>query len=281
MAAFYLLGLNHHINRKMQTFISKDGTGIACDILGKGHALILVGGALSTHADHAKLAERLAPEFTIYNYDRRGRGESGDANHYTVQREVEDIDALIGEIGGSAYVYGISSGACLALEAGAALGDRILKLAIYEAPYDEALGKAEEWRTFSDELNKLLAADRRSDAVALHMQIVGLSEEDITRMKATPIWKKMEMLAHTLAYDAAVLGPDRSIPVQRITTVKAHTLVMDGGASLDPMPFMRPTADKIYRRLPNGRRLTVDGQSHHIDEKKLAPILVEFFGRSH
>src|SRR2546421_7830012 len=121
----------------MTTVISKDGTPIAFDQSGQGPALILVAGALTTRAAWPPLAARLAPHFSVFAYDRRGRGESGDSAPYAVEREVEDIDALITEAGGSAFVFGHSSGAALALEAAIQLGDKVNKLAMYDAPYND------------------------------------------------------------------------------------------------------------------------------------------------
>jgi pimeloyl-ACP methyl ester carboxylesterase len=264
----------------MQTVTSKDGTRIAYDKLGNGPAVILVSGALVTRSDDSELAQLLAPHFTVYNYDRRGRGDSADTKPYSVEREIEDIEALISEAGGSAYVYGISSGACLALETTAALGDKVKKLAIYEAPYDEAQGAAEKWKEFRSQLNELLAADRRGDAVALHMKFVGALDKAVADMKASPAWPGIEALAPTLAYDTAVFGEDRSVPVERAAKVKATTLVMDGDASLEAMPFMRPTAEKLAKVIPNAQRRTIEGQGHDVSSKVLAPVLVEFFSRN-
>lgn len=263
----------------MQAVTSKDGTRIAYDKSGTGPAVILVSGALATRSSDTELAQLLAPHFTVYNYDRRGRADSADTKPYSVEREIEDIEALINEAGSSAYVYGISSGACLALEAAAALGDRIKKLAIYEAPYDEAEGAAEKWKEFRSKLDQLLAADRRGDSVALFMKIVGAPDEAVAEMKASPAWPGMEALAPTIAYDTAVVGKDRSVPVKRVAKVKATTLVMDGGASLEAMPFMRSTAERLGKVIPNARRRTIEGQGHDVGSKALAPVLVEFFSR--
>jgi pimeloyl-ACP methyl ester carboxylesterase len=264
----------------MQTVTSKDGTRIAYDKLGKGHAVILVGGALVTRSSESELAQLLAPHFTVYNYDRRGRGDSADTKPYSVEREIEDIEALINEADGSAYIYGISSGACLALEAVATLGDKVKKLAIYEAPYVDAEGAAEEWKEFRSKLDELIAADRRSDAVALHMKVVGAPDEAIAGMKASPMWAGMEALAPTLVYDTTVVGEDRAIPTELAAKVKATTLVMDGGASLETMPFMRPTAEKLATVIPNAQRRTIEGQGHDVSSKVLAPVLVEFFSKN-
>jgi pimeloyl-ACP methyl ester carboxylesterase len=263
----------------MQTVTSKDGTKIAYDKLGSGRAVILIGGALASRSDHDELAQLLSQDFTVYNYDRRGRGDSGDTEPYAVKREVEDIKALIDEAGGSAFIYGISSGACLALEATGTLGDQVKKLAIYEAPYDEAEGAAEKWKEYSSKLNQLLAADRPGDAVELHMKTVGASDVAILGMKASPGWSRMKALAPTIAYDVAVVGQNRSIPVERAAVIKANTLVMDGGASLESMPFMRATADKLAKIIPDVQRHTVEGQGHDVDDKVLAAVLRKFFSK--
>lgn len=263
----------------MKTVTSKDGTKIAYDKSGQGPVVILIGGALVTSSAHAELAELLSKDFTVFNYDRRGRGESGDTKPYSVQREIEDIQAIIDEAGGSAYLYGISSGACLAVEAAAALGDPVKKLAIYEAPYDEAEGVAEQWKTYSSELNQLLAADRNGEAVELHMKIVGLSDAAIAALKLSPRWTEMKTLAPTIAYDVAIVGEDRSIPVERASGIKATTLIMDGGASLESMPFMRVSADKLAKTIPGAQRHTIEGQAHNVDNKALAAVLKTFFLR--
>src|SRR5688572_17815148 len=146
----------------MQTVTSKDGTQIAYDKMGNGPAVILVNGALSSRADHTELAQLLSQHFTVYNYDRRGRGDSGDNQPYKVEREIEDIEALIDKAGGTACVYGISSGACLALEAAAALGDKVKKLAMYEAPYDDTEGTAEKTKEFLSKLDALISKKQNS-----------------------------------------------------------------------------------------------------------------------
>jgi pimeloyl-ACP methyl ester carboxylesterase len=256
---------------------SKDGTRIAYERLGRGPALILVGGALSTRADSAKLARLLADDFTVYSYDRRGRGDSGDTRPYAVSREIEDLAALIVAAGGSSRVYGKSSGASLALEAASRLGERITQLAIYEAPYSAAHGAAEEWKAFRAQLDRLLAEDRRADAVIHFMKFVGAPDAAIAGMTSSPAWAGMQAMAPTLAYDNAVVGDDRSVPVDRVAKITASTLVMDGGASVATMPFMRPTADTLAETIPGARRRTIDGQDHDVDPNVLAPILLEFF----
>jgi pimeloyl-ACP methyl ester carboxylesterase len=263
--------------KAMQVLKSRDGTRIAYEKWGKGPALILVNGALSERSGGAELAQLLAPHLTVYSYDRRGRGDSTDTVPYSVQREIEDIEALIDSAGGSAYVYGKSSGASLALQAAAALGGKVKKLALYEAPYSEAEGAAKEWKEFRAKLDGLLGADRRAEAIALFMKFVGAPDEVLAKMKASPAWPGMLAMAPTLAYDNAVVGDDRSVPVGPAGQVKAVTLVMDGSASAGPMPFMRTTADKLGKAIPGAQRQVVEGQAHDVSAKVLAPILLKFF----
>jgi pimeloyl-ACP methyl ester carboxylesterase len=262
----------------MQTTTSKDGTTIAYETAGNGPPVILVVGALATRVNHHKLAKLLSNDFTVYNYDRRGRGDSGNNQQYAVQREIEDIEAIIDKAGGSAYLYGISSGACLALEAAAALGAKVKKLAIYEPPYDEAEGAPEKWKAYSAKLNQLISEERNADAVEHHMKFVGVPAEMLAGMKASPAWEGMKALASTILYDVAVVGENRSIPVARIASIKAPTLVMDGGASEETMPFMRASAEKLGKTISKAQRRTIEGEDHSLDEKMLAPILKEFFG---
>jgi len=264
----------------LQTATSRDGTRIAFDKTGKGPALVVVTGALAERSAGAELAQILAPHFTVYSYDRRGRGGSGDTQPYAVQREIEDIEALIDSAGDSAFVYGKSSGASLALQAASSLHGKVRKLALYEAPYSEADGAANAWKEFRAKLDAHLAADRRAEAVSLFLQFVGMPAEALEKMKASPAWTAMVALAPTLAYDNAVVGEDRSVPVAVAAKVQAKTLVMDGSASLGPMPFMRATADKLAKAIPGAQRHVVEGQAHDVSAKALAPVLVKFFGTS-
>jgi len=261
----------------MKVVESRDGTQIAFEKTGAGPALIVVGGALSERSGSAELSQLLGKDLTVYSYDRRGRGDSTDTTPYSVTREIEDIDALTDMAGGSAYVYGKSSGACLALRATSVLGKKVTKLALYEPPFSEAPGAVEEWTAFRAKLDALLAADRRADAIALFMRFVGAPEQVVAKIKASPAWPGMLAMAPTLAYDNAVIGDDRSVPVGIAAKVRAPTLVMDGSASLGPMPFMRPTADKLAKVIPDARRQVVEGQAHDVNPKVLAPLLLKFF----
>ena len=261
----------------MQTVTSRDGTRIAYERAGNGPPVILVNGALSGRAAGAEYARLLGERFTVVTYDRRGRGDSGDSAPYAVAREIEDLEALVDAAGGAAHVVGFSSGAALALEAASALGPKVRKLAVYEAPYDEAEGAAAAWKTYRDEQAALLAAGRREDAVLHHLRFVGVPDAAVAQMKASPAWAGMEAMAPTLPHDVAVLGDARAVPVERLGRIRASALVMDGGASRETMPFMRTTADRIAGAIPNARRRTIDGQGHNASADAVAPVLAEFF----
>ncbi|HEY7414534.1 MAG TPA: alpha/beta hydrolase [Ktedonobacteraceae bacterium] len=260
----------------MRTVTSQDGTSIAFDQSGQGPALILVAGALCTRLSWSgsELAKFLAPHFTVYNYDRRGRGDSEDTRPYAVMREVEDIEALIDEAGGSAYLYGHSSGASLALEATVSLGEKVKKLAMYEAPYNDDQEARLAWKAYIHHLTEALAADHRGDAVALFMQYVGMPAKQIAAMRQAPTWSQLEAIAPTLAYDhTAILGKDGSVPIERAAQVRVPTLIMNGGASF---PFMYETARTLSQVMPHAQLSTLEGQDHAPANDVLAPILKEF-----
>jgi pimeloyl-ACP methyl ester carboxylesterase len=261
----------------MDTVTSKDGTTIAFDAQGDGPALILVDGAMTTRSSGSKpeLAKLLAQHFTVYSYDRRGRGDSGDTKPYAVEREIEDIDSLIEEAGGSAFLFGHSSGGCLALDATVRLGDRVKKLAMYEAPYNDDPEAQKAWGEYLKNLTEALASDRRGDAIALFMTLVGVPAAEIEGMRRSPFWSGMEAIAPTLAYDhTGILGQDASIPAERAAHVRVPTLVMNGGKGA---PFMLETAKTLSRTIPAAKLRTLDGQAHNVQPEALAPVLVEFF----
>ena len=178
----------HVIGEVMETVRSADGTPIAYDQAGHGPALIVVDGALSTRSGGTKpqLAGLLAARFTVLTYDRRGRGDSGDTQPYAVEREIEDIEALLDRVGRSGYLYGHSSGGCLALDAALRLGPKVGKLAIYEAPYNDDPGHQPVWTEYLQQLAAALADNRRGDAVALFMRLVGMPAEQVDAMRRTP-----------------------------------------------------------------------------------------------
>jgi pimeloyl-ACP methyl ester carboxylesterase len=263
-------------SKSMNTVISKDSTTIAFDRSGQGPAVILVGGAFQYRAIDprtAQLAELLSEHFTVFHYDRRGRGESGDTAPYAVEREVEDLDALMAEAGGSACVFGMSSGGVLALDA-AARGLAIAKLALYELPFnagDEQARAAAQY--YTRELTARLREGRRGDAVALAMTTWGAPAEAVAGMRQTPIWPLFEAVAPTLAYDDAIMG-DGAVPTQRMASIRIPTLVMAGGAS---PAFMSEAAQAVAHALPNAQLRILEEQTHDVAPEILAPVLAAFF----
>jgi pimeloyl-ACP methyl ester carboxylesterase len=262
----------------MRNVTSHDGTIITFDQLGEGSALILVDGALHYRAldqGKAQLADLLAQHFSVFHYDRRGRGGSTDTPPYAVAREIEDIDALINEAGGEAFVFGHSSGAALTMEAAIALPRKIKKLAMYEAPYNDDAAARQAWKEYTKQLGALLAANRRGDAVALFMLLVGATADQTDAMRQAPVWPLFEAVAPTLAYDhIAILGEAAAVPIARAARVAVPTLVMDGGASY---PFMHTTATTLANAIPHAQHRTLEGQTHEVAAEALAPALVEFF----
>jgi pimeloyl-ACP methyl ester carboxylesterase len=182
-----------------------------------------------------KLAKLLSANFTVVVYDRRGRGESGDTKPFAVDREIEDIEALMEEVGGSTYLYGVSSGACLAIEAAIKLGDKVKKLAVYEPPYKSGENALGEWILYNQRLTEFLAENRRGDVVAFFLRFVGSPDDQIKGVCKAPMWPLLESVAPTLLYDAAAMGVDRRVPIERVLHITASTFVMHGGAGVSFM----------------------------------------------
>lgn len=261
----------------MSTVTSQDGTKIGFSKAGSGPTVILIHGATMQRAGDtamAKLAELLAEDFTVYTYDRRGRGESGDTLPFAKEREIEDIEALIEDAGGQAMVFGISSGGALALNAAALLGDKIKKLVLYEVPYNTATDSEQAWRDYAKNLHELLAAGKKGDAMALFFGIVGMPKEQIDSMRQAPFWSSFGAIAPTLAYDYAQLGESGRVPIDEIAIITTPTLVMNGTMG---DPSISLAADEIAKAMPHAERRSLDGQTHMVDSEVLAPELEEFF----
>jgi pimeloyl-ACP methyl ester carboxylesterase len=255
----------------METVTSKDGTTIAFDRLGSGPPVLLVcGGSVDRTAD-AAIAQELASDFTVFNYDRRGRGDSGDTLPYAIDREVEDIEAVIEAAGGSAFLWGSSSGAVLALIAAESVP--VTKLALWEPPFvPEGVPRPPEDQV--SQYETMIAEGRRGDAVEYFMtKVIGMPPEVVAGARTQPWWGATEALAHTLAYDARIMG-DYSIPKDRAASVKVPTMVIAGGADF---PWMRQTAETLAATLPDGQVRILEGQGHDVDPGVLAPVLREFF----
>lgn len=280
----------------MKKVFSKDGTPIAYEQTGQGPPLIIVVGAFNDHTTGQPLTKLLESDFTVINYDRRGRGESGDTLPYAVEREIEDLDALIQAVGGSAFVFGFSSGGGLSLQA-AARGSAITKMALYEVPLvvetqshtngnsrgqlTNATGQVIEISShpqveenMAGQLAELVAAGRRGDAVEFFQtRIVGIPPEIVAHIRQQPFWPALEKMAHTLVYEMTILG-DRSLPVDVAAAVSVPTLAMAGGAS--PV-FMHSAATSLANTIPKGDCLILPGQTHDMVPEVLAPVLKEFF----
>ncbi|WP_276353828.1 alpha/beta fold hydrolase [Cohnella caldifontis] len=257
--------------------LSKDGTPIAYDTVGSGPAVILVGGALSYRKfpGFVKLAGLLSKDFTVVNYDRRGRGDSGDTDFYAVAREVEDLHAVIEAVGGSANVWGMSSGAALALEA-AASGVPMKKLALYEPPYMIGDGAPRPPSDHEAKLREFIAAGRRDDAVKYFLRMMGAPGFAVSIMRIMPFWARMRAVANSLPYDAAVMS-DYSLPTERIAAVQVPTLVIGGGKS---GVALRNAVKHVADHLPKGELLMLEGQNHNVSMNVLAPVLRNHFSES-
>jgi pimeloyl-ACP methyl ester carboxylesterase len=256
----------------MDTIASADGTVIAFDQYGDGPPVIMTVGAFNTRSQTEPLARALAPRFTTLNYDRRGRGDSGDTAPYAVEREIDDIAALIAQAGGSAAVFGHSSGATLALKA-AGSGLPITRLVLYEPPFNIDDSYPPLPADFSAELAGLVSAGRRGDAVELYQtQAVGIPQEVVVQLRHAPFRPGLEAIAHTLAYDAAIVG-DRSMPTGLLAAVTVPALVITGEQS---PPFLRNAAQAAAEKMPNGRLAVLPGQSHDLNPDATAPVMAEF-----
>ncbi|MFG3207478.1 alpha/beta fold hydrolase [Streptomyces sp. NPDC048192] len=252
---------------------SRDGTALAYRVTGQGPTVVLVSGAMSTGGTLAPLAERLAGHCTAVVYDRRGRGESGDTEPYAVEREVEDLAALIDAVGGEAALFGVSSGGALVLRA-LASGLPAGRAAVYEVPYADFLqGGAEREAVYKEQLGKALSEDRRGDAVELFLRLTGLGEEVIRGARQSPMWAGMEAVAPSLAHDDAVMG-DGLLPRDRLAAVSVPVLAVAGGASPE---WMHRANQAVAEAVPQGTYRVLPGQTHMVEPDVLGPVLTEFF----
>jgi pimeloyl-ACP methyl ester carboxylesterase len=259
--------------------ISKDGTRIAHEIVGSGPTVVLVGGGLTDRTENAPLVPVLAEHVTVINYDRRGRGASGDTAPYAVAREVEDIDALIDTIGGTAHLFGVSSGGALALEAAMA-GCDVARVGVYEIPWNVDADWPDAWRGYVEQLDRALAVENRGAAFEAFLRLTGTPAEEIAGMRAAPFWGDLEAIAHTLPYDAACLGNGQP-PTDRLGMIRQPVLVLTG----DDRPAEAPrwvsalddAADAIASAIPVAERDTLARQSHVPDPAVVADRLVRFF----
>jgi pimeloyl-ACP methyl ester carboxylesterase len=265
----------------MRTVTSMDGTRIAYDRVGSGPTVILVAGALGYRKfkKMEELAGMLAEHCTVINYDRRGRGDSTEVKPFALEREIEDIQALIEAAGGSASLWGWSSGGALALRAaGAGIG--VERLSVYEVPFQVRPGNERPTPDYGERLDELVAAGDRSGAVRHFMRnSIGIPAPFVALMRLSPMWKGLKATAHTLPYDWAALGKHTMygspLDPEEWASVTAPTLVVSGGKS---PASLKEGARALAETLPNAELLELEGVSHNVKMKVLAPWLAEFFG---
>lgn len=251
---------------------STDGTAIAFERMGDGPPLVLVVGAFNDRSTAAGLASELSSDFTTFIYDRRGRGDSGDAAAFAVDREIEDLRALIGEAGGVAAVFGYSSGAILALRA-ASVGSGIDGVVLYDLPLMVDHGGPRWTVDHEARLGELIRAGRRGEAVEyFQANLVGLPEPMIVQVRDAPFRRALEAVAHTLVYDAALLG-DGIFRPDLAAGYRGRLLAMAGETAT---PFMQETVRAVAEAMEGGTSMVLPGQGHDIDPAAVAPVIRDF-----
>lgn len=257
----------------MKTAQSKDGTKIAYDTYGTGPALVYITGAscFRSFTPVVQSAKTFAQAFTVYNYDRRGRGDSDSVSTWSVEREVEDIEALIDAAGGKAYVYGHSSGAVLALEAAMRLGDKVQKVVLYDASYSHDQAEQAEYGQLSAKIDQLLARGKNAKAMKTFLRGIGMPAAFVAFLPLFPGWRTMKNLAPTLAYDIA-LTKDLP-PVDRIAKIKLPIFISVGQKS---PAALHDVAKQLQKALPQAAFAEIAGQDHMVDAKTLLPKFVDF-----
>jgi pimeloyl-ACP methyl ester carboxylesterase len=265
----------------MATVTSKDGTTIGFDKVGSGAAVILINGAMSyrwaVDPTLAQLAELLSKDFTVYNYDRRGRGESGNTEPFSKQREIEDVQALIQDAGGEAMLLGFSSGSAVALET-AAVTPGVKKVVAYEAPFIVGPGR-EPLADYLGETSKLVAEGKLDELVEYFIvTVAGMPAEFIGGMKQDQnFWNSMKVIAPTITHDATFMTDfmkGKPLPAGYWSKVQQPVLVADGGASPS---WMHDAAEALAAQLPNVSRVTLAEQTHAVAPDVIAPVVTDFF----
>lgn len=253
----------------VQSVQSLDGTTIAYEVHGTGTPLLVIGGALNSRHSAMPLVPFLAEGFQVVLYDRRGRGDSDDTPPYAVEREIEDLAALVDAVGGSALAYGHSSGAILALEAAAA-GVPLTKIVVYEPPYTAAAGSDDSWQVFADKVQALADEGHQGDAVEAFIRHTGADFDE--GMKQSPWWPAMTAMAPTLPYDLTITAGG-SVPTERFREISAPVLAVYGGAS---GPWAEEATGAVAMAVRNGRQEVIEGQGHGVAPDAVAPLLIGF-----
>ncbi len=275
-------GLEVTVNEPtMATVTSKDGTTIAYDRRGAGPPVVLVDGAFCyrTFGPMPKIAPLLAERFTVFNYDRRGRGESTDTGPYAVERELEDLDAVIAVAGGPVKLFGISSGALLSLRA-VARGANVAKLVVYEPPLVLAGATGKTPPDQIEKIQELVRAGEPSAAAALFMKMVGAPGIAVPMLKLFGIWKKLVAVAPTLPHDFAILGDTsgkKPLPAELervLAAVAVPTIVSYGGKSPH---YLQHAAETVQHHIAGAELRELPGQTHNVAAKPIAALLRDVF----
>lgn len=253
----------------MEHVESADGTLIALERTGHGPSLVLVVGAFSDRTSTNALAAGLSSQYEVWAYDRRGRGDSSDTVPWAIEREVEDLGAVIDASGGDAFVFGHSSGGALALE-GAAAGLPVRAVAVYEPPYTSGPSDA-----FADHLDALIAAGQPGEAVEKFLILMGTPPQALNQMKAGPYWAHMLSFAPTLSHEVRLCNNGR-VPSQQLAAITAPTLALAGSIT----PWGGEVIAAIAAAIPGGRSLVLEGQGHGVADDVLIPVLESFFTSS-
>lgn len=266
------------MTKTLVTVQSTDGTRIALDVTGSGHPVVLIGGAFNDRSTTAGLAQALAPHYQVATYDRRGRGDSGDESiDFSVDREMDDLEAVIGHLGGTASVFGHSSGAVLALEA--AIRDLpVDKVAAYEPPFIPEGSRPRPAVDVAERLARFVETDDRDGATALYQtEVIGLPSEMVQGMRRSEMWSYFTRLSHSLPYDYALFDPGCPVPDVRLAHIEVPTLVIAGS---NTFPWLDTAAQEVARVVPSARYLSLEGQDHGVlqQPEALLTCLQDFFG---
>jgi len=256
----------------METTKSADGTVVAYDRTGDGPPLIVAVGAFCDRRSFVP-PESLTSRFTVYTYDRRGRGDSGDTEPYSPDREVADLAAVasVASVGPGVFAFGHSSGGALVLRAAAA-GVPLTAVASYEAPF-VIPGSREVAQNPADRIREMVASGRRGDAVRYWMtEVVQVPDGVVTMMEGSPMWPGLEALTHTLPYDIALTG-DQGVPAS-LSAIAIPVLVLGGGTSPD---WFHRTVQETAAVIPGARLVMMEGYDHGVPPEVIAPILTDFF----